>query len=69
VVDAEMRVSGLEGVRVCDASIVPNLIGGNTNAPAIMFGEKLASLLSNSEVPTAPAVGGREATLLRKEAP
>jgi choline dehydrogenase len=45
VVDSEMRVVGVEGVRVCDTSIMPNLLVGNTNAPAIMFGEKLAGLL------------------------
>ena len=45
VVDSEMRVLGVEGVRVCDTSIMPNLTVGNTNAPAIMFGEKLAGML------------------------
>ena len=42
VVDGDLRVMGVEGVRVCDTSIMPNLTVGNTNAPAIMFGEKLA---------------------------
>ena len=45
VVDADLRVMGVEGVRVCDTSIMPTLTVGNTNAPAIMFGEKLAELL------------------------
>ena len=45
VVDSEMRVIGVDGVRVCDTSIMPTLTGGNTNAPAIMFGEKLADSL------------------------
>lgn len=36
---------GVEGVWVCDTSIMPNLTVGNTNAPAIMFGEKLAGIL------------------------
>jgi choline dehydrogenase-like flavoprotein len=45
VVDSEMRVMGVDGVRVCDTSIMPNLTVGNTNAPAIMFGEKLAEIL------------------------
>jgi choline dehydrogenase-like flavoprotein len=45
VVDSELRVMGVEGVRVCDTSIMPNLTVGNTNAPAIMFGEKLAGML------------------------
>ncbi len=45
VVDGDLRVMGVDGVRVCDTSIMPNLTVGNTNAPAIMFGEKLAQLL------------------------
>jgi choline dehydrogenase len=47
VVDAQLRVLGVEGVRVCDASVMPTLPGGNLNAPAIMIGEKLASELAD----------------------
>jgi len=45
VVDAQLRVHGMEGLRVIDASIMPKLIGGNTTAPTVMIGEKGADLV------------------------
>jgi choline dehydrogenase len=45
VVDAKLRVHGVEGLRVIDASIFPTITSGNTNAPAIMVGEKGAKLV------------------------
>jgi choline dehydrogenase-like flavoprotein len=61
VVDSELRVFGVQGLRVADASVMPTIIRGNTNAPTLMIAEKAADLLLGRSAPPPEAVAEQTA--------
>jgi choline dehydrogenase len=48
VVDPELRVRGLDGLRVADASVMPEVTSGNTHAPTVMIGERASDLVAEA---------------------
>ena len=49
VVDPQMRVHGIDGLRICDSSTMPSLVGSNTNAPTIMMAEKASDMIRGNQ--------------------
>jgi choline dehydrogenase len=52
VVDSQLRVHGIDGLRVVDASVMPTIPGGNTHAPTVMIAERAADLIAGASTPS-----------------
>ncbi|MEI9988081.1 MAG: GMC oxidoreductase [Aliidongia sp.] len=62
VVDQELRVHGVAGLRIADASVMPTITSGNTNAPSMMIGERAAAMVLQAAInsPASIAIGERQ---------
>ena len=69
VVDPQLRVNGIKGLRVADASVMPSIIGGNTNAPCVMIGERGADFVLGKPAAPRRRAAARERGALQAQRP
>jgi choline dehydrogenase-like flavoprotein len=67
VVGPDLRVNGIDALRVADASIMPSITGGNTNAPALMIGEHAATIILGNGTPPKPRIGVQRGTTVSQK--